>query len=70
MAAAYPEDSDRAARLVPDAMLAALTVAGEAAAARGRLEQYRAMGVTLPVVATVRGGADSASYWRAAIEMF
>lgn len=69
VAAAYPDDPDRAARLVPDVMLEALTVAGDASAAQVRLEQYRAMGVTLPVVAPVPSGADTAAPWRAAIEL-
>lgn len=69
VAAAYPEDVDRAARLVPDEMLEALTVAGDTEAARSRLDQYRAMGVTLPVVAPVPSGTDSAASWRAAIEL-
>jgi alkanesulfonate monooxygenase SsuD/methylene tetrahydromethanopterin reductase-like flavin-dependent oxidoreductase (luciferase family) len=69
VAAAYPEDPDRAARLVPDAMLEALTVIGDAAAARRRLEEFRAMGVRLPVLAPVPAGPDDAASWRAAIEL-
>jgi probable F420-dependent oxidoreductase len=69
VAATYPEDPDRAARLVPDAMLEALTVAGDAQATRARLDQYRAMGVRLPVLAPVPAGADTANSWRAAIAL-
>jgi alkanesulfonate monooxygenase SsuD/methylene tetrahydromethanopterin reductase-like flavin-dependent oxidoreductase (luciferase family) len=69
VAAAFPDDPDRAAGLVPDVMLEALAVAGDPAAARARFEQYRAMGVTLPVVAPVPSGANTAGSWRAAIAM-
>ncbi len=69
VAAVYPEDPERAARLVPDAMLDALAVIGDAAAAQRRLEEFRAMGVTLPVIAPVPAGADSAASWRAAVEL-
>jgi probable F420-dependent oxidoreductase len=69
VAAAYPEDVDRAASLVPDEMLEALTVAGDGTAARARLEHYRGMGVTLPVVAPVPSGTDIRASWQAAIEM-
>lgn len=69
VAAAYPEEPDRAGRLVPDAMLEALTVAGDAEGARARLDQYRAMGVHLPVVAPVPSGEDIAGSWRAAIAL-
>jgi alkanesulfonate monooxygenase SsuD/methylene tetrahydromethanopterin reductase-like flavin-dependent oxidoreductase (luciferase family) len=69
VAAAYSEDVDRAARLVPDGMLEALTVAGDVEAARARLERYRGMGVKLPVVAPVPSGPDIAASWQAAIEI-
>lgn len=69
IAAAYPTDREAAARHVPDAMIDALTVIDDPAAARARLEQYRAMGVTLPVVAPVPSGSDIAGSWQAAVEM-
>jgi probable F420-dependent oxidoreductase len=69
VAAAYPDDPAAAGRVVPHTMLEALTVAGDPAAARARLEQYRTMGVALPVVAPVPRGDDSAASWRAAIEL-
>ncbi len=69
IAAAFAEDPDRAARLVPDTMLEALAVLGDAAAVRRRLEEFRAMGVRLPVLAPVPAGPDGAASWRAAIEL-
>lgn len=69
VAEAYAEDPDRAARLVPDAMLEALAVIGDAAAVRRRLAEFQAMGVRLPVLAPVPAGPDIAASWRAAIEL-
>lgn len=69
IAAAYDEDPDRAAVLVPDAMLDVLTVAGDADAARRRIDRYRAMGVTLPVAAPAPAGMDRAASGRAAIDL-
>jgi alkanesulfonate monooxygenase SsuD/methylene tetrahydromethanopterin reductase-like flavin-dependent oxidoreductase (luciferase family) len=69
VAAAYAEDADRAAHLVPDAMLEALTVAGDARAVRARLQEYEALGVRLPVVAPVPSSTDAAASWRAAIAL-
>jgi alkanesulfonate monooxygenase SsuD/methylene tetrahydromethanopterin reductase-like flavin-dependent oxidoreductase (luciferase family) len=69
IAEAFAEDPDRAARLVPDAMLEALAVLGDAAAVRRRLEEFQAMGVRLPVLAPVPAGPDIVGSWRAAIEL-
>jgi probable F420-dependent oxidoreductase len=69
VAAAYPRDSEEAAALVADEMLAALTVAGDGGAFAGRVEEYRALGVTLPVVAPVPAGDDLADSWAAAIRL-
>jgi alkanesulfonate monooxygenase SsuD/methylene tetrahydromethanopterin reductase-like flavin-dependent oxidoreductase (luciferase family) len=69
VAAEYGDDPARAALLVPDSMLEELTVAGDIEGARSRLDLYRGMGVTLPVVAPVPSGDDIAGSWRAAIEL-
>ncbi len=69
VAALYGDDPDGAASLIPDTMIEALTVAGDAAKARTRFEEYRAMGVTLPVAAPVPAGDDRAASWRAAIAL-
>ena len=69
VAAAYPEDQERAARLVSDVLLDALTVADDKEALAARLEQYRALGVKLPVLAPVPCGPDRRASWRAAITL-
>lgn len=70
IAKTFGDDPEAAGRLVPDSMLEALTVAGDADAARARVERYRGMGVTLPVAAPVPAGEDRAASWRAAIGLF
>jgi alkanesulfonate monooxygenase SsuD/methylene tetrahydromethanopterin reductase-like flavin-dependent oxidoreductase (luciferase family) len=69
VAAAWPRDPDEAAGLVADEMLAALTVAGDGDAFAQRVAEYRALGVTLPVVAPVPAGDDLADAWAAAITL-
>ena len=69
VAEAWLRDPDEAASLVPDAMLAALTVAGDRDALMQRIAEYRALGVTLPVVAPVPAGDDPADSWSAAIRL-
>jgi alkanesulfonate monooxygenase SsuD/methylene tetrahydromethanopterin reductase-like flavin-dependent oxidoreductase (luciferase family) len=69
VAEAYPRDPDAAAPLVDEAMLAALTVRGDAAAFRQRAAEYRALGVTEVVVAPVPAGADRVGSWAAAIRL-
>jgi probable F420-dependent oxidoreductase len=69
VAAAWPHDPDEAAALVADEMLGALTVAGDADAFARRIREYRALGVTLPVVAPVPAGTDLADAWAAAISI-
>jgi probable F420-dependent oxidoreductase len=65
----YARDPDEAAKMVPDRMLTALTVADDGAAFRARLAEYGALGVTLPVVAPVPAGEDHAASWEAAIAL-
>ena len=69
VAAAWARDPDEAASLVADEMLAALTVAGDGDAFACRVAEYRALGVTLPVVAPVPAGDDAADGWAAAITL-
>ena len=66
---AYARDPDEAAALVSDEMLTALTVADDADAFTRRVEEYRALGVTLPVVAPVPAGEDRDASWQAAITL-
>jgi len=66
---AYARDPEEAAALVPDDMLTALTVADDAEAFRRRVEEYRALGVTLPVVAPVPAGEEPGASWQAAITL-
>lgn len=68
VAEAWPRDPEAAAALVSDRMLNALTVAGDAAAFGRRIGEYRALGVTMVVVAPVPAGDDPAASWAAAIE--
>ena len=69
VAEAWPRDPDAAASLVSDEMLAALTVADDAGAFARRLDEYRALGVTMPVVAPVPAGSNPADSWAAAITL-
>lgn len=69
VAEAYPRDPDEAALLVSDEMLAALTIRGDRDAFADRIREYRALGVTLPVVAPVPAGEDTAASWAAAIAL-
>lgn len=64
---AWPRDPDEAGALVPDEMLGALTVAGDADAFARRVAEYRALGVTLPVLAPLPAGDDPADSWQAAM---
>jgi len=49
-------DQTGAAKLVPDAMVQALGIAGTATEARERLEAYRQSGIRLPIIFPVGGG--------------
>jgi alkanesulfonate monooxygenase SsuD/methylene tetrahydromethanopterin reductase-like flavin-dependent oxidoreductase (luciferase family) len=69
VAEAWPHDPKAAAALVSPRMVEALTVANDAAAFRERVAEYRALGVTMPVVAPVPAGDDLAGSWAAAIEI-
>ena len=51
-------DRDGAARLVPDALIDAVAVAGTAAECRAKIERYRASGIALPIVTPRGGGPD------------
>jgi alkanesulfonate monooxygenase SsuD/methylene tetrahydromethanopterin reductase-like flavin-dependent oxidoreductase (luciferase family) len=51
-------DQAGAARLVPDAMVQALGIAGTAGEARERIEAYRQSGIRLPIIFPVGGGPD------------
>jgi probable F420-dependent oxidoreductase len=69
MPEALAHDLGSAAAMLPEEMLAALTVAGDGDAFKRRVAEYRALGVTLPVVAPVPTGRDRARSWQAAIEL-
>jgi probable F420-dependent oxidoreductase len=51
-------DRDGAARLVPDALIDAVALAGTPAECRGKIERYRASGIALPIVSPRGGGSD------------
>lgn len=68
--AALPGGLEAAAAGVSDRMLEAIALLGNDGAWRKRLEQYRALGVTLPVIAPVPVGADAFHAWTAAIRTF
>jgi len=51
-------DRDGAARLVPDGLIDAVSLAGTAADCRAKIERYRASGITLPIVTPRGGGTD------------
>jgi 5,10-methylenetetrahydromethanopterin reductase len=68
--AALPGGLDAAAAGVSDAMLEAIALFGSAGGWRERLDRYRALGVTLPVIAPVPVGADTFEAWAAAIRAF
>lgn len=68
IAAMQGADLDRAARAVPDTMLEALTAVGKEGVVT-RLEEYRTLGVTLPVLAPLTTRADTVDTWRASIAL-
>ena len=51
-------DRDGAARLVPDALIDAVALAGTPAECREKIERYRASGIALPIVTPRGGGSD------------
>jgi len=51
-------DRDGAARLVPDALIDAVALAGTPAECREKIERYRASGIVLPIVTPRGGGPD------------
>ena len=51
-------DREGAAKLVPDAMVQALGIAGTAAECRARVDAYRQSGIKLPIIFPVGGGPD------------
>lgn len=66
---AFTHDPDEAATLVPDGMLDALAVSGDAEAFARRVAEYRLLGVTQPVVAPVPASDDAADAWAATIAL-
>ncbi len=68
--AALPKGIGAAAAQVSDRMLEAIALFGDGEAWRKRLEQYRALGVGLPVIAPVPVGADAFHSWAATIRTF
>ena len=69
IAEAYRDDPEAAARLVPDTMVEALTIAGDAATVQRRVAAYRALGVALPVLAPLSPSGDLVAGWQAAIDL-
>ena len=52
-------DREGAARAVPDAMAGAVGVVGTAAECRARIDEYRAAGLTLPIISPRARGAGA-----------
>ena len=52
-------DREGAARLVPEALIDAVAVAGTAAECRARVEDYRRAGLALPIISPRVGGPDA-----------
>jgi 5,10-methylenetetrahydromethanopterin reductase len=68
--AALPRGWDAAAAAVPDRLLEAVALLGAGDGWRARLAEYRAAGVTAPVIAPVPVGADAYRAWADAIRTF
>ena len=58
-------DRDGAARLVPDALIDAVALAGTPGECRDRIERYRASGIALPIISPRTGTDPKASIVRA-----
>jgi probable F420-dependent oxidoreductase len=67
---ALPEGVDAAAERISDRMLAAVAIWGSPERCRRRLEEYRGLGVDLPVVAPVAAGANVFDSWADVIQTF
>jgi alkanesulfonate monooxygenase SsuD/methylene tetrahydromethanopterin reductase-like flavin-dependent oxidoreductase (luciferase family) len=68
--AALPRGWDAAAAAVSDRLLEAVALLGGSDGWRARLDEYRAVGVTQPVIAPVPVGADAYRAWGDAIRTF
>jgi hypothetical protein len=68
--AALPRGWDVAAAAAPDRLLEAVALLGPGDGWRARLAEYRAAGVTSPVIAPVPVGADAYRAWGDAIRAF
>jgi probable F420-dependent oxidoreductase len=67
---ALPHGVDAAAEQISDRMLEAVAIFGNRESCRQRLEAYRALGVTHPVVAPVAIGSDVYDSWATVIQTF
>ena len=52
-------DSDQAERLVPDGLIERMSLPPDAGARRERLAEYRAAGITLPIISPRVSGPDA-----------
>ncbi len=68
--AALPRGVEAAAASVSDRMLEAVAAFGSPEARRRRIEEYRALGVTLPIIAPVAVPPDLHASWAATIRGF
>src|SRR5262245_37961797 len=68
--AALPNGIEAAAARVSDRMLEAVALSAQPDTWRGRLEEFRAVGVALPVIAPIPVGLDPYDAWSAAIRTF
>jgi probable F420-dependent oxidoreductase len=67
---ALPQGVEAAAERISERMLASVAIFGSPEQCRRRLEEYRALGVTHPVVAPVAVGADVYASWSDIIQTF
>jgi len=67
---ALPQGVEAAAERISERMLQAVAISGAPETCRKRIEEYRALGVTHPVVAPVPVGPDVYDSWAAVIQTF
>jgi alkanesulfonate monooxygenase SsuD/methylene tetrahydromethanopterin reductase-like flavin-dependent oxidoreductase (luciferase family) len=67
---ALPQGVDTAAERISERMLASVAIWGSPERCRRRLEEYRSLGVSHPVVAPVAVGANVYESWAGVIQTF
>jgi alkanesulfonate monooxygenase SsuD/methylene tetrahydromethanopterin reductase-like flavin-dependent oxidoreductase (luciferase family) len=67
---ALSQGVEAATERISERMLQAVAISGDPETCRKRIEEYRALGVTHPVVAPVSVGPDVYDSWAAVIQTF